>query len=73
MAATNLAPALILAPVLAGQPAAPGVLLMADQPGDDRARAAALACCLLLVNLAALALAARNRTGVIEESFRGGS
>lgn len=72
LAATNLAPALVLAPTLASGPAAPAILILADQPGDARSRAAALSACLVLINVSALALAARQRDGWLADWFRGG-
>ena len=60
LAATSLAPALILAPTVESRTVAPAVLLLADGPGADLQRAAVLAICAVAVNLFALALAARR-------------
>ena len=57
LAATNLAPALLLAPTPESRPLAPAVLILADAPGDALAHAAALACAAVALNLVALALA----------------
>lgn len=71
-AATNLAPALVLAPTLRDAPAAPAIVLLADQPADGPERAAALAVCAIALNLIALAIAARSRGGVVRKLLRGG-
>jgi ABC-type Fe3+ transport system permease subunit len=60
LAATNLAPALVLAPTAESRPLVPGILILADEPGDGLARASALASLAAVVNLAALALAVRR-------------
>lgn len=70
LAASNLAPALILTPTVAAGPAAPGILALADQPDGAASRAAALSVCLIVASLAALALAARDRSGWLGEWFR---
>ncbi|MGE5754320.1 MAG: Fe3+ ABC transporter permease [Planctomycetaceae bacterium] len=71
LAATDLAPALLLAPTAEGRPLAPGLLILADEPGDGLSRASALASLAAVVNLAALALAARRRIGTLGERFHG--
>ena len=43
LAVTSLAPALLLTPTLETRTVAPGVLILADEPGGGLARAAALA------------------------------
>lgn len=57
LAATNLAPALLAATWADIRTMAPGLLVLADGPGDARLRASLLALGLLLLNLAALGLA----------------
>jgi len=57
LAATNLSPALLFTPWTDGRTVAPGVLVLADGPGEARAQAAALAVCVVAVNLVALAIA----------------
>ena len=57
LAATNLAPALVLAPTALVRPLAPGVLVLADEPGDGLGRAAALAGLGLVGNFFAVAVA----------------
>jgi iron(III) transport system permease protein len=64
LAATNLAPALVLAPTGASRTVAPAVLLLADRPGDGLHRAAALGACLIVLNVAALGLAEVQATRV---------
>jgi iron(III) transport system permease protein len=71
LAATNLAPALILATTSESRPVSPGVLVLADQPGEGRNRAAALATCALVANITAFAWAARSRPRSIGDWFRG--
>jgi iron(III) transport system permease protein len=56
LAATNLSPALLFTPWTDGRNVAPGVLVLADGPGEARAQAAALALCIVAVNVAALAV-----------------
>ena len=58
LAVTSLAPALLLTPTLESRTVAPGVLILADEPGGGLARAAALAIAAIAVNLIALAAAA---------------
>ena len=50
-------PALLFTPWTDGRTIAPGMLVLADGPGDARLQAAALACCLIAANLAALCAA----------------
>lgn len=57
LAATNVAPALVLVPTGASRTITPGLLILADQPGDGLHRAAALAACLIISNVLALGLA----------------
>ncbi|MEA2633050.1 MAG: hypothetical protein QOE66_3269 [Chloroflexota bacterium] len=71
LAATNLAPALVLAPTVESRPIAPGILILADEPGLALDRAADLACVAVAVNLAALALAATSRSVRLGDWFRG--
>lgn len=61
LAATNLAPALVLEPSAASRTAAPGILVLADEPGDGLAIANRLAACAVVVNVVALAIAAGGR------------
>jgi iron(III) transport system permease protein len=61
LAATNLTPALLLAPTAETRPDAPALILLTEEPGDGRARAAALASMAIAVNLAALGLASTRR------------
>ena len=63
LAATDLAPALLLAPTVASRPLAPATLILADGPGDALQQAAVLATCGVAVNLAAFALSARHWSG----------
>jgi ABC-type Fe3+ transport system permease subunit len=71
LAATNLAPALILAPTIESRPIAPGILIEADEPGAALPRAAALACAAVALNLTGLALAATSRSVRLGDWFRG--
>ena len=71
LAATNLAPALVLAPTAESRPLVPGVLILADEPGDGLARAATLASLALVVNLAAFTLAAGRGYPSLGERFHG--
>jgi ABC-type Fe3+ transport system permease subunit len=71
LAATNLAPAILLAPTAESRPLAPGILILADEPGDGLSRASALASLAAVVNLAALALVARRRMETLGERFHG--
>jgi ABC-type Fe3+ transport system permease subunit len=73
VAATNLSPALILAPTVESRPIAPGILILADEPGEARATAAALAACVIAINLSALGLAALVRSESLGDWFRGRS
>ena len=71
LAVTSLAPALLLTPTLETRTVAPGVLILADEPGGGLARAAALAIAAIAVNLIALAAAAWGRSRPIGAWFRG--
>lgn len=71
LAATHLTPALLLAPTAETRPVGPAVLILVDEPGGGLTRAAALALIAVAVNLTALALAARGRSGWIRTGFRG--
>ena len=71
LAATSLAPALLLTPTLETRTVAPGVLILADEPGGGLARAGALAIAATAVNLVALAAASRGRSRPIGAWFRG--
>ena len=71
LAATNLTPALVLAPTAESRPVSPAVLTLIDQPGGGRTRAAALATMALGANFAALSLVARKRSNGFLGSFRG--
>jgi len=71
LAATNLAPALVLAPTIESRPVAPAILILADEPGVALARAAALAAVALTVNLTALAFAATRRSVHLGDWFGG--
>ncbi len=62
LAATNLAPALVLAPTIESRPVVPAILILADEPGVALAQASSLAVLVLTVNLTALALAAARRS-----------
>jgi iron(III) transport system permease protein len=73
LAATSLSPALILTPTLDNRPVAPGILILADQPGEGRSSAAALATCVIAANLAALGLAAKCRSEPLGDWFHGRS
>jgi ABC-type Fe3+ transport system permease subunit len=57
LAATNLTPALLFVPWTEGMTISPGVLALAEGPGDARFQAAGLALCAVAINLAALAVA----------------
>ncbi len=57
LAATNLSPALLFTPWSDGLTVASGVLDLANGAGDAPAQAAALALCVIAVNLAALVVA----------------
>jgi iron(III) transport system permease protein len=71
LAATNLAPALVLAPTAESRPLVPGTLILADEPGDAFGHAAALAGLAVAVNLAAFTLAGASRSIRLGEWFRG--
>jgi ABC-type sulfate transport system permease component len=64
---TNLAPALVLEPTIESRTTLPGLLILSEQPGDGRHRASVLASWAIVLNLTALAIAARG-----EENFGGG-
>ncbi len=68
LAATAIAPALVLAPTVESRPIGPGVLMLIDQPEDSRAQAAALALAAIALNLLALgwASAGAGRAGDLE-------
>jgi hypothetical protein len=70
LAATNLAPALVLTPTAESRPLVPGTLNLADEPGDGIRRAAALAGLAVAVNLAAFTLAGASRSVRLGEWFR---
>jgi ABC-type Fe3+ transport system permease subunit len=61
LAATSVSPAIVLSATAEDTPAGPAVVNLADQPGDARAQAAALAVAAIAVNLAALAWARSGR------------
>ena len=69
LAATNLAPAILLAPTAESRPLAPGILILADEPGDALTRAATLASLAVFTNLVALSLAARRPEVLVERFF----
>jgi iron(III) transport system permease protein len=69
LAATNLAPALVLATTFESRTVAPMVLILADAPGAALEQAATLAALAVAINLTALALAARNRSIPLGEWF----
>jgi ABC-type Fe3+ transport system permease subunit len=71
LAATDVAAALILAPTIECRPIAPGILILADEPGDGLPRAALLAGLALAVNLIALAIASTSRAVRLGDWFRG--
>jgi ABC-type Fe3+ transport system permease subunit len=71
LAATNAVPALLLAPTALSRPLGPAALILIDEPGGGRARAATLVSMAMAVNLVALAVAARRRSGVPREWLRG--
>ena len=54
LAATNLAPALVLSPSIESRTMVPGTLILADEPGDGRPLAAALASVAIALNVLAL-------------------
>jgi iron(III) transport system permease protein len=70
LAATSLAPALVLAPTIEGRPLAPGVLILADAPGGALPRAAMLAAIAIALNLSAMAIAATSRSVRLGDWFR---
>jgi ABC-type Fe3+ transport system permease subunit len=53
LAATGVSPAIVLSAQADSAPAGPGVVILADQPGDSRDQAAALAVAAIVANLAA--------------------
>ena len=57
LAATSITPALVLAPTVESRPVGPGIVILAEQPGDSRAQAAALALAAIALDLAALSWA----------------
>ncbi|MDR3635227.1 MAG: ABC transporter permease subunit [Isosphaeraceae bacterium] len=57
LAATNLAPALVLVPTGESRTVTPGLLILAGRPGEGLHRAAALGACLVALNVVAFALA----------------
>jgi hypothetical protein len=61
LAATDLAPALVLSPTTESRTITPGALILADGPDDGRPRAAALAIVAIALNMLALALAGGDR------------
>ncbi|HEV3163521.1 MAG TPA: ABC transporter permease subunit [Isosphaeraceae bacterium] len=71
LAATSLAPALVLAPTSEGEPVSVAILRLADQPGDSLRRACTFATAAIGLNLAALAFAARCQPGPLGTWFRG--
>jgi iron(III) transport system permease protein len=71
LAATNLAPALLLAPTIEGRTLAPSILMLADAPGTALDQAATLAALAAGLNLTALALAARNPSVHLGDWFAG--
>ncbi len=71
LAASAVAPALVLAPAADTRPAGPAVLALADDPDNGRPRAAALALALTAANLVAFALAARDPAAPLARHFRG--
>jgi iron(III) transport system permease protein len=71
LAATNLAPALVLAPTFESRTLAPMILILVDAPGAALDQAAALAALAVAINLTALALAARDRSIPLGDWFRG--
>jgi hypothetical protein len=63
LAATSITPAVLLAPTFASLPLGPGVVVLADQPENGRARASLLALAAIGVQLSVLGwVAARDRT-----------
>jgi iron(III) transport system permease protein len=61
MGATNLAPALLLVPTDRDRPVTAGILWLAEEPGDELNRAAALGAFVIALNLVALAAASRGQ------------
>ena len=68
LAATAVAPALILGPELESRTIGPGIVVLSDQPDDSCAEAAALALAVIAANLLALGWtsASAGRTGRLE-------
>jgi len=71
LAMSNLAPVLVLAPTPEWRTLGPGLLMLADGPGDARTTAASLATCAIGLNLIALAVASRVRPLTLGVWFRG--
>ena len=71
LASTSVTPALLLSPTAETRPVGPAVLTLIDEPGDGFTRAAALATACTALNLFALALSARGRSGLAREWYRG--
>lgn len=61
LAATNVTPTLLFTPTSLNRTLGPAVLVLAEEPGDGRARAAALALLGITLNTLALAFHARSR------------
>jgi iron(III) transport system permease protein len=63
LAATSIAPAILLAPTFGSSPVGPGVVVLADQPESGRARASLLSLAAIVAQLSVLGwVAARDRT-----------
>lgn len=71
LAATNLTPALILAPTPENRPVSPGILTLADQLGEARSLAAALATGVIALNLGVFGFAAKSRSEPLGDWFHG--
>jgi iron(III) transport system permease protein len=71
LAATSVTPALLLSPTAETRPVGPAVLVLIDEPGGGFGRASALAVVAVALNLGALAVASRGRSGLVREWFRG--
>jgi iron(III) transport system permease protein len=71
LAATNLAPALVLASTFESRTVCPAILTLADEPGTALNEAAVLAAAAVGVNLVALGLAAASRSVRLGEWFGG--
>lgn len=72
LAATSLAPAMVLAPTAEGWPIGPAILIFADDPEGGLRRAADLTAVAIASNLLAFAFASRRRAGPLGEWFVGG-